>query len=75
MYFINEDNISDYAFVNTDTLKFPVKAVCVEFHGYTDATMFSESPAKVRLLAEIGLLVSVLGSRNRDKELVKLLYR
>ena len=55
MQFINEENFFDYAFVNTDALSFPVKAVCVEFHGYTDATTYSESPAKAKLLGEQGI--------------------
>lgn len=52
---INQDNISDYAFVNTDALTLPVKAVCVDFHGYTDATMFSESNEKAKRLGEKGI--------------------
>ena len=55
MQFICEENLSDYAFVNIDTLKLPVKAVCVDFHGYTDATTYSESPDKARLLGEHGI--------------------
>ncbi len=55
MKYICEENIVDYAFLNMDTLKFPVKAVCVDFHGYTDATTYSESPAKARLLGEQGI--------------------
>lgn len=55
MQFISEENISDYAFLNTDTLTYPVKAVCVDFHGYTDATRFSESPAKAKLFGENGI--------------------
>jgi len=55
MQFINEENIFDYAFVNIDTLKRPVKAVCVDFHGYTDATIYSESPAKAKVLGEKGI--------------------
>lgn len=55
MQFINEENFFDYAFVNTDALSFPVKAVCVEFHGYTDATTYSVSSAKAKLLGEQGI--------------------
>ena len=53
MQFINEENIFDYAFVNIDTLKRPVKAVCVDFHGYTDATIYSESPAKAKVFGAL----------------------
>lgn len=55
MKFINEDNIFDYAFINTDSLILPVKAVCVDFHGYTDATMISKSEGKAKLLGEKGI--------------------
>lgn len=48
---INKDNILTYAFVNFDTLKLPVKAVCIDFHGYTDATRFTESS---RLASDLG---------------------
>lgn len=55
MQFINEENILDYAFVNFDTLKRPVKAVCMEFHGYTDATMYEKSPAKAKIMGGQGI--------------------
>ena len=55
MQFVCEENLSDYAFVNMDALKFPVKAVCVDFHGYTDATIFLESPPKAKILGEQGI--------------------
>ena len=55
MQFVNEENIFDYAFINIDALMLPVKAVCVDFHGYTDATTYSESPAKAKLLGEKGI--------------------
>ncbi len=55
MRFINPDNISDYAFVNMDALTFPVKAVCVDFHGYTDGRMLTESDAKAKLFGEKGI--------------------
>lgn len=56
MQFINEENILDYAFVNIDTLVCPVKAVCVDFHGYTDATRFFESPKKAKILGKQGIV-------------------
>lgn len=56
MQFINEENIFDYAFINIDTLKRPIKAVCVDFHGYTDATIYSESPARAKVLGEKGIV-------------------
>lgn len=55
MQYINEENIFDYAFINTDALKLPMKAVCVDFHGYTDATMFSESPEMAKVFGEKGV--------------------
>ena len=55
MNFINEDNLMDYAFINTDALIPPVKAVCVDFHGYTDGTMFSKSEGKAKVLGEQGI--------------------
>lgn len=55
MRYINEENLFDYAFVNLDALTFPVRAVCVDFHGYTDSTMFSESNEKAKRLGEKGI--------------------
>ena len=55
MKYINKDNLFDYAFLNTDTLKLPLRAVCVCFHGYTDATMFSASNEMARVLGERGI--------------------
>lgn len=55
MKFINKDNISNYAFINTDALIYPIKAVCVDFHGYTDGTMMSKSEGKAKLFGENGI--------------------
>lgn len=55
MTYINKDNLSDYAFLNTDTLKLPLKGICVCFHGYTDDTMFSESNAIAARLGQKGI--------------------
>ena len=55
MTYINKDNLSDYAFLNTDALKLPLKGICVCFHGYTDDTMFSESNAIAARLGQKGI--------------------
>ena len=55
MTYITKDNLSDYAFLNTDTLKLPLRGICVCFHGYTDDTMFSESNALAKALGEKGI--------------------
>ena len=55
MKYINKENLADFAFLNTDTLKPPLRAVCVCFHGYTDATMFEKSPEMARKLGERGI--------------------
>jgi hypothetical protein len=52
---INQDNVSDYAFINMDALTFPVKAVCVDFHGYTDGRMLTESDAKAKQFGKKGI--------------------
>ncbi|MBR7142816.1 MAG: prolyl oligopeptidase family serine peptidase [Clostridia bacterium] len=55
MKYINGENLLDYAFLNEDTLKRPLKGICVAFHGYTDATMYEESPEIARKLGEKGI--------------------
>jgi len=50
--YITTENLSDYAFVNQDTLQYPLKGICVDFHGYTDSSTFTESPALARRLGE-----------------------
>ena len=55
MTYINKDNLFDYAFLNTDTLKLPLKGICVCFHGYTDDTMFEESNQTAKILGEKGI--------------------
>ena len=55
MHYINSSNLSDYAFLNEDTLVFPLKAVCICFHGYTDATMLDKSNNIARVLGKNGI--------------------
>lgn len=55
MNHITTANLSEFAFLNTDTLRLPVKAVCVCFHGYTDGTMYSGSPEEARILGAHGI--------------------
>ena len=55
MKYINKDNLYDYAFLNEDTLVPPLRAVCVCFHGYTDATMYKRSPEIAKVLGEAGI--------------------
>ncbi len=55
MKYINASNLSDYAFVNEDTLARPLRAVCVCFHGYSDATTYEKSPTIARILGEQGI--------------------
>ncbi|MBQ9071436.1 MAG: hypothetical protein IJY23_08870 [Clostridia bacterium] len=55
MKYINRDNLFDYAFLNEDTLVYPVRAVCVCFHGYTDATIYDRSNEEARSLGERGI--------------------
>ena len=55
MKYINKDNLYDYAFLNQDTLVSPLRAICVCFHGYTDATMYQESPKIAKVLGEAGI--------------------
>ncbi len=55
MRYINKENLSDYAFLNTDTLKLPLKGICVCFHGYTDDTMFEKSNETAKFLGQKGI--------------------
>lgn len=55
MQYINSENLSDYAFLNNDTLTYPLRAICVCFHGYTDATMYEKSNETARYLGERGI--------------------
>lgn len=55
MKHINKDNLFDYAFVNEDTLTGAVRAVCVCFHGYTDATMLTQSNELAAALGRAGI--------------------
>lgn len=55
MNYINKENLLDYAFLNEDTLKLPVRGICVCFHGYTDATMYEKSPWEAEYLGKNGI--------------------
>ncbi len=55
MTHITKDNLENYAFVNLDTLTYPVRAVCVCFHGFTDDTVFEKSPRQAKELGEKGI--------------------
>lgn len=55
MKYINADNLYDYAFLNEDTLVYPIRKICVCFHGYTDGTMFEKSPEEGKTLGEQGI--------------------
>lgn len=55
MKYINKDNLCDYAFINEDTLVYPLRAICVCFHGYTDATMYKESTETAKILGKAGI--------------------
>lgn len=50
------DHIRDLAFLNTDALEGPPRGVVLNFHGYTDDTMFSQSDDFARRLGEQGIL-------------------
>ena len=56
MEHITEDNILDFSFINLDTLEKPIKAVCVELHGFTDSTMYEKSPKKAEVLGRQGIV-------------------
>ena len=55
MKYITPENLFDFAFVNTDCLKTPVRGVCVCFHGFTDDSTFDSSPEIARALGEAGI--------------------
>ena len=55
MRYIEKENLSDYAFLNLDTLTLPLKGICVCFHGYTDATTYDKSPRIAELLGKMGI--------------------
>ena len=55
MKYINANNIFDYAFINEDTLVYPLRGICVYFHGYTDSTMYESSHEIARALGEQGI--------------------
>lgn len=43
MKYINSENLYAYAFLNEDTLTYPVKKLCISFHGYTDGTVYEKA--------------------------------
>ena len=55
MKYINCDNLHDYAFINEDSLVYPLRAICICFHGYTDDTMYKKSPETARILGQNGI--------------------
>ncbi|MBO5649238.1 MAG: hypothetical protein J6S76_04935 [Clostridia bacterium] len=55
MKYITAENLTEYAFLNEDTLVLPLRGICVDFHGYTDTTTFDKSPDTARELGEAGI--------------------
>ena len=56
MNYMTWENLSDFAFVNTDTLTGDIKGVVVNFHGYTDASMFTKSGIYAESLGKKGII-------------------
>lgn len=54
--YMNWDNLGDFAFVNTDTLKGEPKGIVLNLHGYTDGTMFDKSNAFAAKMGENGIV-------------------
>ena len=54
--YINKDNIYDFAFINEDTLKMPIKAICVRFHGLGWIGKITTSPKRDEYLGERGIV-------------------
>ena len=55
MKHICPDNLLDFAFVNFDTLEYPVRGIFFYLHGYTDATMFTQSNEMAALFGKHGI--------------------
>ena len=55
MKYINPTNLSDYAFLNEDTLIYPLRGICICFHGYSDATMYEKSDEVASYLGKRGI--------------------
>lgn len=55
MKHICPDNLLDFAFVNFDTLQYPVRGIFFYLHGYTDATMFTQSNEMAALFGKQGI--------------------
>lgn len=56
MNFMNWENISDYAFVNTDSLKGEPRGIVMNLHGYTDASTFTKSNPYAAAMGEAGIV-------------------
>lgn len=56
MNHMNWDNLEYFAFVNTDTLVGKPKGVVMDFHGFSDATMFEKSNEFARYMGKRGIL-------------------
>ena len=56
MPYLTPETLSDYAFVNLDTLKRPIKGVIMNCHGFTDESTFTSSPRFARDLGEQGVV-------------------
>lgn len=50
------DNLSNYAFVNLDTIQKPIRGIVVNCHGFTDETTYSSSPRPGVDLGREGIL-------------------
>lgn len=55
MKYITPENLSDFAFLNDDTLTLPLRGICVCFHGFTDSQTFQKSGELERYLGEKGI--------------------
>ena len=55
MKYINADNLLDYAFVNENAPVYPLRGICICFHGYTYATMYESSNDFARALGKRGI--------------------
>ncbi len=56
MGYIHEKNLSDYAFVNTDAIKGPIRGVVMNCHGLDDGTTYTVSPRPGKELGACGVL-------------------
>lgn len=56
MSVINKKNLLQFAFVNLDTLVYPVRGIVMNCHGMNDMTQFSSSPRPAKDLGEKGVV-------------------